>query len=48
MIRQFKNVPPNPLTGAAAGRSPAFIEMMQGGVGRRSGSARLWDRYAAQ
>jgi hypothetical protein len=35
---------PNPFAGAAAGRVPELIEMMQVGMCHKSGSARLWGR----
>jgi hypothetical protein len=35
---------PNKIAGAVAGRAPEFIEMMQVGVSRSSGSARLMGR----
>jgi len=35
---------PNQLAGVAAGRTPLFIEMMQVGLSRCSGSARLLSR----
>jgi hypothetical protein len=35
---------PNQFARTAAGRPPEFIEMMQVGVGHKSGSARLWGR----
>jgi hypothetical protein len=38
---------PNHLGGVAAGRRPEFIEMMQVGLSRKSGSTRLVGRQAA-
>ena len=35
---------PNYLAGVGAGRTPEFIEMMQVGLSRKSGSARLVGR----
>ena len=39
---------PNKLAGVGAGRTPEFIEMMQVGASRGSGSVRLAGRYAAR